>query len=72
MMNLEGLGSGRGRGVILRYYPGIRLEGLGKITKNLWMPGLRAVISTRDLPNTEQVTIRTISEELYIRNRTKN
>jgi hypothetical protein len=24
-----------GRGVILRYYPGIRLEGLRKITKNL-------------------------------------
>jgi hypothetical protein len=33
MMNWIGFGSGHG--IILRYYPGIHLEGLRKIMKNL-------------------------------------
>jgi hypothetical protein len=46
---------GRGHGVILTYYPGIRLKGLKKQReKSLRVAGLRAVIWTRNLPNTKQ------------------
>jgi hypothetical protein len=37
-----------------RYYPGIFLEELWKITKHLRIAGLRASIWSRDLPNTNQ------------------
>jgi hypothetical protein len=43
MMNWKGF-LGSGYGLILRYYRGIRLEGLTKTTKNVnqdsWFPGL--------------------------------
>jgi hypothetical protein len=45
---------GSGRGLILRFYPGIRLEGLRNTAKKLRISGLRAKIWTRDLQNTEQ------------------
>jgi hypothetical protein len=32
---MESILVGSGRGLILRYYPGIRMEGLRKTTKNL-------------------------------------
>jgi hypothetical protein len=48
---------GRGRGLILRYYPGIHLEGLRKTTKTLVrIPGLRAEVWTLVLTNTKSVT----------------
>jgi hypothetical protein len=45
---------GSGHGLILRYYPGIRLEGQRKTMKiYVRIAGVRAEIWTRDLPNTE-------------------
>jgi hypothetical protein len=41
---------GSGHGVILRHYPGIRLEGLRKTR----IAGVKADILTRDCPNTKQ------------------
>jgi hypothetical protein len=38
----------------VRHCPGICLEGLRKATKSLKLAGLRAKISTEDLPNTKQ------------------
>jgi hypothetical protein len=38
----------------MAYYAGIRLDGLRKTTKNLTIDGLRAEISSRDLPNMQQ------------------
>jgi hypothetical protein len=50
---------GRGRSLILRYYPGIHLEGLRKTTKTLVrIPGLRAEVWTLVLTNTKSVTTR--------------
>jgi hypothetical protein len=46
--NLEGSGGG----LILRFYPGILLEGLR--TTSVRIAGLRAEILNRDLPNTKQ------------------
>jgi hypothetical protein len=43
---------GTGRGLILRYYPGIRLEGFRKISVSV--ADLRAEILSRDLPKTKQ------------------
>jgi hypothetical protein len=46
---------GSDRGLILRYYPGICLEGLRKNTKcSVRIADLRGEILTRDLPNTKQ------------------
>jgi hypothetical protein len=44
-----------GRGLILRYYPGIRLEGLRETTDTLFMiAGLRVEILTKNLSNTNR------------------
>jgi hypothetical protein len=45
---------GSGRGLILRYYTGIRLEGLWKTTKHQRISGFRAEILTSDLSSTKQ------------------
>jgi hypothetical protein len=46
---------GSGRGLILRFYPSIYLEGLRKATKlSVRIAGPRAEILTRDLPSTKQ------------------
>jgi uncharacterized protein with HEPN domain len=53
-MNDDWKGFGSGRGLILRYYPGIHLEELWKTTKNIVLSNLWAKISTQDIPNTRQ------------------
>jgi hypothetical protein len=46
---------GSGRGLILREYPRISLEGLRKLQKpSVRIAGIRAKIWTRELPNTKQ------------------
>jgi hypothetical protein len=45
---------GSDRGLILKYCPGIRLEGLRKTMRNRRIAVIWAEISTRDLPNIKQ------------------
>jgi hypothetical protein len=53
MINWKRCGRNRSR-PNLRYYPGICVEGLRKVTKGLRIAGLQADIWTWDLPNTKQ------------------
>jgi hypothetical protein len=55
MMNWKGFG----RGLILKHYPGIRMVGLRKTTKNLRIASLQAKIWTRDPPEYEAGVVST-------------
>jgi hypothetical protein len=52
---------GSGRGLILRHYSSIFLEGLNKTTNTVRIDGLREKISNRDMGQFRQLPILTVS-----------
>jgi hypothetical protein len=64
MVNWKGL-VGSGHGLILRYYPGIRLEGLRKSTKNFHQDSWS--LRPRIEPGTSRIQSRSVNAKKFSR-----